>query len=93
MEPTSFDESNSYMSAPDGVSDEDCTPLSVFQGIAQLPSGDACPICISCWKLTKEELEQIKTTGRVWLWVYGGGMPPVALTTDKPPMPTEDKDG
>ena len=41
------------------------------------------PVVISCWKLTKEELDLINKTGRVYLTVLGETMPPVALDVEK----------
>lgn len=78
----SFPESNHVLDKPPEMDRETCTALSVFVG--QTPAPGACPVVISCWKLTKEELEQINKTGRVWLWVFGCGMPPVALETKNP---------
>jgi hypothetical protein len=80
MIPTSFDESNHVLDKPKDMAREQCDALSVFVGQTQ----DGLPVVISCWKLTKEELEQINKTGRVWLWVYGAGMPPVSLTVENP---------
>lgn len=79
MEPTSFDQSNHVLGPPQGMTEEQVTSLSVFRGVA----GDA-PVVISCWKLTKEELEELKRTGRVWLWIWGQTMPPAALTIKSP---------
>lgn len=72
---TSFDESNHVLGRPPSMTDEQCDPLSVFMGN---------DVVISCWKLTKEELEMINKTGRVWLWVMGDTMPPVALSVASP---------
>lgn len=80
MIPTSFDESNHVLDKPQDMDRADCDALSVWVG--STPQG--FPVVISCWKLTKEDLEEIQRTGRVWLWVYGVTMPPVALGTAKP---------
>ena len=81
MIPTSFAESNDYLSGPSDMTVEQCAPLSVLRGVfAEV----GLPAVISCWKLTKEELDEINRTGRVWLTVYGLTMPPVALTIAKP---------
>jgi hypothetical protein len=58
-------------------------PLNVWAGRAV----DGSPRIISCFKLTAEDLAEIQRTGRVWLIVHGGAMPPVALTPFKPIEP------
>ena len=76
----SFPQSNHVFDKPENMSYDECDPLCVWVG----PTQDNYPVVISCWKLTKEELEEINKTGRVWLTVFGRGMPPVALTVDTP---------
>ena len=85
MIPASFEQSNHVIDKPDSMTREDCDALSVFQGTDQ----NGLPVMISCWKLTTQELEEINQTGRVWLWVFGGGMQPVSLTTEHPWNPRE----
>ena len=85
MIPSSFPESNNYLNPPDGVDVNTCQVLSVWQG----PSADGVPLVISCWKPTKEELEQLNRTGRIWLYVWGATMPPVALLTKHPFKPEQ----
>ena len=80
MVPTSFAQSNTTLDRPPGMKEEDCAPLSVFIG----ESPEQKPVTISCWKLTKEDLELIVKTGRVWLWVHGHGMPAVTLDCRNP---------
>lgn len=80
MIPASFPESNIALSRPKDMTDEQCSPLCVFKG----EDVEGTPVIISLWKLTKEELEEINKTGRVWLCIYGRGMPPVALGTSDP---------
>lgn len=81
MFPTSFDESNAFLSKPEDLSDDQCVPLSVQSGLLQ---PDDLPIILSCWKMTKEEQEEIAKTGRVWLGVLGNSMPPVLVAGIKP---------
>jgi hypothetical protein len=60
--------------APKGMTEEECGNLPVhFDG----------KDCISCWKLTPEELEEVAKTGVIWLYVMGG-QPPVSITGIKP---------
>lgn len=80
MEACSFDESNHVLGRPPGTTAEQCDPLSVWVGKCE----DGLPRVISCFKLTKEELQEINRTGRVWLFVMGQTMPPVALQTAHP---------
>lgn len=60
-----------------------CEVLTVLKTQIHL-EGQNIPVVISCWKLTKEELEEINKTGRVWLTVVGDTMSPVQLTVEKP---------
>ncbi len=78
MVPASFDQDNKVLDKPPDM--DDCTALSVFQGV----DVDQRPVVISCWKVTQAELNEILRTGRVWLVVYGMGMPPVALMGTSP---------
>ena len=80
MIPTSFDESNHVLDKPPGMTYEQCQALSVWQG----ESSDGVPLVVSAWKPTREELESIKRTGRVWLIVLGQTMPPVSLEGTSP---------
>lgn len=86
MEPSSFSESNAVLSKPSNMTDDECSALSTFRG--QDEHGH--PIIVSCWKITKEELEIITKTGRVWLVVCGVSMPPVMLLGDNPFKPTSE---
>lgn len=72
----SFDESNIYFDIPDSMTYDECEPLSVYKGCDV--NGQA--IIISCWKPTREELEEILLTGRVWCFHYGEGLQPHALS-------------
>jgi len=42
------------------------------------------PVIVSCFKLTKEELEKINETGVIWLHVLGSTQPPVAIDVENP---------
>ena len=88
MVPTSFDESNMVLNRPPDMTDEQCGPLSVWVGNVTGPVGDVQPTVVSCYKLTADELEEIRRTGRIWLGVLGNTMPPVWLTTHSPFQPT-----
>ena len=76
MIPCSFAQSNRCLGRPADMTEEQCDPLSIAD--AQLPDGT--PLIVSCWKLTKEELDEFNRTGRIWLAVCGHTMPPVILS-------------
>lgn len=80
MEASSFDEANLVLQPPADMTVDECTPLNVWHG--SYPGGQ--PVVISCWKLTQEELEEFKRTGRIWLHVFGATMPPVYLGANHP---------
>lgn len=51
------------------IHSEECDPLPIFKH----PDGTKL---ISCWQLAPEELEAVKRTGVVWLWVWCHPMAP-----------------
>ncbi len=75
----SFDESTGYLGRPSDMTEEQCDPLSVAHA-----SMDGTPVVVSCWKMTKDEIDEFHRTGRVWLIVAGQTMPPVSLTAINP---------
>lgn len=77
MIPTSFDESNDCLGSGDIANTE---ALSIYRGVV---NGDQ-PVVISCWKMTAEELEEVKRTRRVWLLTLGETMAPATLNGIKP---------
>ncbi len=80
---TAFDEDNSVIGPPPGMTDEQVQYLSVYRGNAQFGN----PVVISCWKPTAEEMAEIARTGRVWLIVMGQTMPPVMVSGITPFQP------
>lgn len=85
--PSSFEESNGVLNVPAGMSEDDCTPLSVCHATG--PGG--MPMVVSLWKFTAEELEEVKRTGRVWLGIVGATMPPAFVSGFKPIDKAEEK--
>lgn len=83
MIPTGFDEENDVLGKPPGMTADECEALSVWRG----EYANGIPVVVSCWKLRKEELEEIVRTGRVWLTVLGQTMPPVAINVQSPFAP------
>jgi hypothetical protein len=81
--PTAFNGETRYLSSPEGIATDECAPLS----IADVVDADGRRIVLSCWKLTKAELEEVNRTGRVWLGVWGVTMPPVWLVAHNPLEP------
>lgn len=71
---TAFDEENTVLDSPRGMTPDECEPLSAW--IGHLESGT--PVIISCWKPTEEEWQEMRRTGRVWIMVLGHVMPPIA---------------
>lgn len=80
MIPVDFKESNFTFGKPEGWTDEQCLPLTVWKGNCD----DGTPDIISCWSFSKEDLEEIHRTGRIWLRIVGTGLPPVSLQTETP---------
>jgi len=75
MKPVKFKEHNLNLTAPPGMSEEECAPLPVFTDGQQ---------CISCWELSAEEIEKVRRTGRIWLSVMSGNtQPPVWLSAQE----------
>jgi hypothetical protein len=85
MLPTTFPQANKVYAKPEGWTDEQCSDLPVWQGQAPIDDhGTMSPTIISCWKLSKEDLEEIQRTGVIYLSISGTGMPPVSLFTENP---------
>jgi hypothetical protein len=74
MNPIAFDEENALLDSPRGIPLDQCEPLPVYIGKEKEHD-----VIISCFKLTREELDEVNRTGRVWLVVRGRIMPMVAL--------------
>lgn len=80
MLPKQFTQVNFEFTKPNSMTDEQCFSLPVFKG----KDSEGVPAIISCWALSKEDLEEINKTGHVWLSICGNGMPPVSLFTENP---------
>lgn len=77
MVPTGFNEENGLAEPPFGMSPDECDTLSVWRG--WLDNVGGTPVTVSCWKMTKEELEEVIKTGRIWLMVMGHTMLPTMV--------------
>lgn len=85
MLPISFPQQNIVFTKPAGMSDDQCGDLCVWKGNVSIDeAGNTMPALISCWKLSKEDLEEIQKTGTIWLSITGEVMPPVSLFTETP---------
>lgn len=77
MHPVGFKESNFVLGKPADMTDEECDQLPVFRDGVH---------CISCWKLSPEEMELIHKTGCVYIGVMSGGTQPPIFATVIPPF-------
>ena len=85
MLPVDFEQRNFVYTKPKDMTDEQCSDLCVYKGLVQIDEeGNTAPTIISCWKLSKEDLEEVAKTGTIWLSITGNGMPPVSLFTENP---------
>ena len=67
------------------IKTEHSNVVFVKEGCLDLPGtaykyADGTPGVETCWELSPEELEQVNKTGRIYLYVMGRSIPPVALT-------------
>lgn len=77
---SNFKQANTVMDTPKDVSPDLVEPIRACRG--QYENGT--PFVITCWKPTRDELDEIQKTGRVWLTILGAGMPPVYLSGKSP---------
>lgn len=75
-EPSNFDWSNAAYGPPEGMTEEQVQTIFAYHGVDRAYD---CKRVVSCWKLTKEELEEVNRTGRIWLNCLGG-LPPHFIT-------------
>jgi hypothetical protein len=80
MYPTDFDQSNQVIDKPPDMTREECLPINAFIG----ESTEGYPAIVTCWKPTKEELEEINRTGRVWCILYSHVIPPHYIAGSNP---------
>ena len=89
MEACSFPESNHVFSRPEEMTDEQCTPLSVWVGEVAIgdPDSERVPAIVSCYKISQEELTALNEGKRLWLTIIGRSMPPVSVSLNSPFTP------
>lgn len=78
MKGVSFPQANVNMMPPEGM--DNCSSLPVWRG--NLTDGQ--PVVISCWELSFDELATLIKTRKLWLYIHGHGMPPVAPSAFDP---------
>lgn len=85
MLPVTFPEQNTIYGKPEDMTDEQCVSLPAWKGDMLIDeNGNTAPAIVSCWKLSKEDLEEINLTGQIWLCVTGTQLPPVSVFTENP---------
>lgn len=83
MYPVKFAEQNIIFERPYDMNDEECKPLPAFKG----PDEHGFPVVISCWELTREEVDQVIGTGKIWSVVVCTQPSPMSLQTNSPFKP------
>ena len=71
MKPVKTENSNSVLKGYENVAD---------LPITRLKYEDESHVVESCWELSKEELEKVKETGRVYFVCIGDTHPPILLS-------------
>lgn len=76
MRPVEFPESNKTLLKPESMTDEECSSLPIYTDGLN---------CVSCWEITEEEVEVLKSTKKIWLTILSGkSQPPVCLQVESP---------
>ena len=74
--PVEFPEQNGTLGKPANMTDEECSSLPVYRDGHQ---------CISCWRLTPEEMAEIQKTHCVFIGVLSGeSQPPIWVKAASP---------
>jgi hypothetical protein len=80
-----FPQRNDYMGKPETMSNNQVYALPIARIVTYIPGViDRAPAQqthahVSCWKLTEEELEEVKRTGQVFLKVIGTSTYPLSI--------------
>lgn len=80
-----FSERNDYIGKPPSMTDNQCYSLPVCRIVTKMPGEtdkDAwvdSHAHVSCWKLSKEEWEEVSRTGVVYLKILGTTTFPVSI--------------
>jgi hypothetical protein len=68
MIPVDFTQSNTTLTKPTNMTDEECSSLRVYNDGEKF---------ISCWRPSWRERLSVLFFGKVWIWIFGQGHPPV----------------
>ena len=76
MEPVQFNQANSVLTKPEGMTDEECGPLPTYS------NGE---YCLSCWRPTTfKEWFSFLFYRKIWIYVHSGHtQPPIVISLDK----------
>lgn len=80
MDAVEFKEQNLVFRKPNDMTDKQCRSLPVYKG----KTDEGYPIIVSCWKLSEEDLEEVKKSGLIYLSMLSEGIQPVALSVASP---------
>lgn len=83
MNPVSFPEANAVFLPPPGMAESQVMSIPAFQGTMAGGSLDGCPVVVTAWQPTPEELEVLKRGAPVFLSVVGH-LPPHFLAVEFP---------
>ncbi|MBS5934937.1 MAG: hypothetical protein KIC94_18900 [Clostridiales bacterium] len=76
MKPIKTEYSNLILKAPKGQEDSViCLPVT------RLSLEDGTHVVESCWQLSKEELEEVQKTGKIYFACMGDTHPPILLSS------------
>lgn len=76
MKPIEFEGQTKVLTAPAGMTEEQCGRLAIL---------NLDNTCISCWQMSWRERIKALFTGKVWLVVLSGlTQPPVYVAIDRP---------
>lgn len=76
MKPVKTKNTNSILRAPEGNDNVIDLPIT------RLEFKDGSHAVESCWKLSKEELEKVKETGKIYFVCMGETHPPILLSAE-----------
>lgn len=75
MQPINFPESNTIFGPPSELAETQCMSISAYCGPVVGGSCDGAQICVTAWKPTDQELEDLKLGKPIYL-TFIGGIPP-----------------
>jgi hypothetical protein len=82
MTPATFPESNRTIGKPADWDESQCGGIRAFVGNLQGGTLDGCPIFVTAWNPTLEEIEAIKNGAKIYLTWCTGVLAPHTVTTN-----------